>query len=85
MTTKTGKAFKKRYFAELWEKTCTKAGIIDPHLHDIRGTTVTMLFQAGCNLGEIVSDWPFVAPRARDSGQVSRPHKQHGRQRDSQA
>lgn len=66
MTTKTGKAFKKRYFAELWEKTCTDAGITDLHFHDIRGTTVTMLFQAGCNLGEIVSVTGHSLRRAQE-------------------
>lgn len=55
LTTQTGPAFKKRYFADQWEKTCKATGITDLHCHDIRGTTVTMLFQAGCNLGEIVS------------------------------
>lgn len=54
LTTKTGRAFKKRYFADQWEKTCKAAGIDGLHFHDLRGTTVTMLFQAGCNLGEIV-------------------------------
>ena len=55
LTTKTGRAFKKRYFADQWERTRKAAKIEDLHFHDIRGTTVTMLFQAGCNLGEIVS------------------------------
>jgi integrase len=55
LATKTGLAFKKRYFASQWEATCKAAGITDLHFHDIRGTTVTMLFQAGCHLGEIVS------------------------------
>ena len=30
LTTKTGRAFKKRYFADKWEKTCRAAGIGDP-------------------------------------------------------
>lgn len=66
LTTKTGRAFKKRYFAELWEKTCKDAGITDLHFHDIRGTTVTMLFQAGCNLGEIVSVTGHTLRRAQE-------------------
>ncbi|EEE44113.1 tyrosine-type recombinase/integrase [Roseibium alexandrii] len=66
LTTKTGKAFKKRYFALQWEKTCREAGIEDLHFHDIRGTTVTMLFQAGCNLGEIVSITGHCLRRAQD-------------------
>ena len=52
LTTKTGLAFKKRYFAAQWETTCKAANIIDLHFHDIRGTTVTMLAEAGCTLPE---------------------------------
>ena len=66
LTTKTGRAFQKRYFAEQWEKTCTAAGISDLHFHDLRGTTVTMLFQAGCNLGEIVSITDHSLRRAQE-------------------
>ncbi|WP_182086947.1 tyrosine-type recombinase/integrase [Aureimonas sp. ME7] len=66
LTTKTGRQFKKRYFAEKWEETCTAAKIADLHFHDIRGTTVTMLFQAGCNLGEIVAVTGHSLRRAQE-------------------
>ncbi|MDQ0512704.1 tyrosine-type recombinase/integrase [Ancylobacter amanitiformis] len=66
LTTKTGRAFKKRYFAEQWEATCKAAGIDDLHFHDLRGTTVTMLFQAGCNLGEIVAVTGHSLRRAQE-------------------
>ncbi|MDQ0318776.1 integrase [Pararhizobium capsulatum DSM 1112] len=66
LTTKTGRAFQKRYFAQLWEETCKQAGITDLHFHDIRGTTVTLLFQAQCNLGEIVSITGHSLKRAQD-------------------
>lgn len=66
LTTKTGRAFQKRYFADQWEKTCKDAGIEDLHFHDLRGTTVTMLFQADCNLGEIVSVTGHSLRRAQD-------------------
>jgi len=66
VTTKTGKAFKKRYLADLREATCKEAGIADPHFHDIHGTTVTILFQAGCNLGEVVSVTRHSLKRAQD-------------------
>lgn len=57
LTTKTGRAFQKRYFSKLWEATCIKAGLDkaelpnfeDPvalHFHDIRGTTITLLSEA---------------------------------------
>lgn len=66
LTTKTGRAFKKRYFADQWEATCKAAGIEDLHFHDLRGTTVTMLFQAGCNLGEIVAVTGHTLRRAQE-------------------
>ena len=49
------RVFKKRYLAEQWEHTCKAAGIVDLHFHDLRGTTVTMLAEAGCTLPEIAS------------------------------
>jgi len=66
LTTKTGLPFKKRYFAMQWEDTCTAAGIVDLHFHDIRGTTVTMLAEAGCTLPEIVSITGHTLRRAQD-------------------
>ena len=66
LTTATGGAFKKRYFIKLWSDTMTKAGIetvrlpdIDEdvrlHFHDLRGTSVTLLAEAGCTIPEIAS------------------------------
>jgi integrase len=49
LTTKTGQAFQKRYLARLWDEAATAAGITDLHFHDIRGTAVTMLSEAGCS------------------------------------
>lgn len=66
LTTKTGRAYQKRYFAEQWEETCNAAGITDLHFHDLRGTTVTMLFRAGCNIGEIVAITGHSLRRAQD-------------------
>jgi integrase len=66
LTTKTGLAFKKRYFAEKWEQTCRLAGIEGLHFHDIRGTTVTMLAEAGCSLPEIVSITGHSLRRAQE-------------------
>jgi integrase len=48
VTTKTGRAFTKRYFAEQWQEAAEAAGIVDLHFHDLRGTAVTMLAEAGC-------------------------------------
>lgn len=76
LTTKTGRAFQKRWLAEQWEATTKAAGLdnvpfegsenVGLHFHDLRGTTVTMLFQAGCNLGEIVSITGHSLRRAQD-------------------
>jgi integrase len=66
LTTKTGRAYQKRYFADQWEETCKAAGITDLHFHDIRGTTVTMLFRAGCNIGEIVAITGHSLRRAQE-------------------
>jgi integrase len=66
LTTKTGRAFSKRYFAEQWENTCRAAGITGLHFHDIRGTTITMLAEAGCTLPEIVSITGHTLRRAQD-------------------
>ncbi len=55
LTTKTGRAWQKRYFAEQWDEASKAAGIIDLHFHDLRGTAVTMLAEAGCSVPEIAS------------------------------
>ncbi|MBR1277457.1 tyrosine-type recombinase/integrase [Bradyrhizobium sp. AUGA SZCCT0283] len=46
MTTKTGRAFKKRYFGRLWEEATKAAGLTELHFHDLRGTAITMLSEA---------------------------------------
>jgi len=55
LATKTGRAFKKRYFAAQWDAACKAARIKGLHFHDLRGTTVTMLAEAGCTIPEIAS------------------------------
>lgn len=56
LTTKTGKAFEKRYFGRMWEAAFKASRINDDlHFHDIRGTTVTILFEGGCTVGEAAS------------------------------
>jgi integrase len=55
LATKTGRAWQKRYFAEQWDEASKAAGITDLHFHDLRGTAVTMLAQAGCTVPEIAS------------------------------
>ncbi len=55
LATKTGRAWKGRYFKAQWEKASRAAGIEDLHFHDLRGTAVTMLAEAGCSVPEIAS------------------------------
>lgn len=46
-------AWAKRWFHEVWSETFAAAGIAeDLHFHDLRGTAVTMLFEAGCTVAE---------------------------------
>jgi len=66
LTTKTGQSFKKRYFARLWDEAMTKAGLqsitlpgsdqrVELHFHDLRGTAVTLLSEAGCTPQQIAT------------------------------
>jgi integrase len=66
LTTSRGRAFKKRYFCKLWSDAMTQAGIetvqlpgfdepVRLHFHDLRGTTVTLLAEAGCSIPEIAA------------------------------
>ena len=66
LTTKAGRSYSKRHLAQQWEKTRKAAGIVDLHFHDIRGTTVTMLAEAGCTLPEIVSITSHTLRRTQD-------------------
>jgi integrase len=58
LATKTGQSFKKRYFARLWDEAMKAAGLqrvqlpgmdepTNLHFHDLRGTAVTLLSEAG--------------------------------------
>jgi integrase len=66
LTTKTAQAFKRRYFAHVWRKTALAAGLtqialpgrddpVDLHFHDLRGTAVTLLSEAGCTPQQIAT------------------------------
>jgi integrase len=55
LTTPTGRAWTKRYFNEHWNEATKAAGITDLHFHDLRGTAVTMLAEAGCTVPEIAA------------------------------
>lgn len=55
LTTKTNMAWKPRYFKAQWEAYSSEAKIKDLHFHDLRGTAVTMLAEAGCTTPQIAS------------------------------
>lgn len=55
LATKTGLPWKARYFKAQWEAASKKAGITDLHFHDLRGTAVTMLAEAGCTTPQIAA------------------------------
>ncbi|WP_245930850.1 tyrosine-type recombinase/integrase [Methylobacterium radiodurans] len=51
-----GAPWPKRSFHEVWSDTHKAAGIVDDlHFHDLRGTAVTMLAEAGCSVPEIAT------------------------------
>ena len=47
LTSRTGRPFQRRHFCKLWIDATRAAGITDLHFHDVRGTAVTMLSEAG--------------------------------------
>jgi integrase len=55
LTTKTSRPWKPRYFKAQWDAASKKAGITDLHFHDLRGTAVTMLAEAGCTTPQIAA------------------------------
>jgi len=66
LTTKTGQSLKKRYFARLWNEAMSKGRLqsvslpcsdqpVELHFHDLRGTAVTLLSEAGCTPQQIAA------------------------------
>jgi integrase len=55
LTTKTSRPWTARYFKAQWEAATKKAGITELHFHDLRGTAVTMLAEAGCTTPQIAA------------------------------
>lgn len=61
LTKGDGTAWTKSAFHHAWKATFAKAGIGDDlhfhdlHFHDLRGTAVTMLWEAGCTPQEIAT------------------------------
>lgn len=55
LTTKTQLPWKARYFKSQWEAASRAAGISQLHFHDLRGTAITMLAEAGCTTPQIAA------------------------------
>jgi integrase len=55
LTNSYGRPWLQRSFQGAWHEACRKAGVIDRTFHDIRGTTVTRLAEAGCTPKEIAT------------------------------
>ncbi len=55
LTTPTGLPRKSDWFRIRWREASVSAGIKDLHLHDLRGTAVTMLAEAGCSNAKIAA------------------------------
>ena len=55
LATKTGRPWTARYFKAQWEAASKQAGITELHFHDLRGTAITMLAEAGCTTPQIAA------------------------------
>ena len=55
LTTSSGRPWKGKNLQHRWKAATTKAGIEGLHFHDLRGTAVTMLSEAGCTPQEIAA------------------------------
>lgn len=55
LTTPSGIPWTSYYFRHRWAEACKAAKITDLHFHDLRGTAITMLAEAGATVPEIAS------------------------------
>ena len=55
LTMASGKPWRAYTFRHQWIEAVRKAGIVGLHFHDLRGTAITMLAEAGCTAPEIAS------------------------------
>jgi integrase len=55
LTSVKGRPFKPRNFLNMWKRSMERAGISGLHFHDLRGTAITRLAEAGCSVGEIAA------------------------------
>ena len=55
LTSPSGQPWKADHFRHVWRQYSNEAGLDDLNFHDLRGTAVTMLSEAGCTVPEIAS------------------------------
>jgi integrase len=55
LTSPSGQAWKADHFRHVWRDYSNRAGLKDLNFHDLRGTAVTMLSEAGCTPQEIAA------------------------------
>jgi integrase len=55
LTNTAGHSWTEDGFRTSWGKACRKAGIVGLHFHDLRGSAVTRLAEAGCTEAEIAA------------------------------
>ena len=55
LTTARGRPWKPDHFRHEWSEACRAAGITGLHFHDLRGTAITRLSEAGCTPQEIAT------------------------------
>jgi integrase len=55
LTNTDGHSWTEDGFRASWRKACAKAGIGDLHFHDLRGSAVSRLAEAGCTEAEIAA------------------------------
>lgn len=55
LTTRTSLPWTKHYLSDQLKAACQAAGIMELHFHDLHGTAVTLLAEAGCSVPEIAA------------------------------
>jgi integrase len=55
LTTQNGRPWLKRHFSRQFRECCDKAGVTGLTFHDLRGTAVTLLAEAGCDVPQIAA------------------------------
>lgn len=71
LTTEAGSSWTESGFRASWRKACAKAGVVGVTFHDLRGTAVTRLSEAGCTVQEIAT---LTGHSLKDAGAIIDNH-----------